>query len=462
MGVMTWFLSHDHAHGCNIGRHVELGPDPGEWQERILHAWNDEIYWHDEVEFFLVTPRPFDLEQNVAAHLLVVQHEQSDSPDGAFLLSLYDSAVHAGHAIRFAFISNKQISHAALVAESDRTVVCSWNDVVCQSWFGWFSLNNIPCLPAHNGYGFMLSVLRQARQEHPHILSLDNLIPIEDQQRIVELLPRGQHPCMPPFVELPMSYNEETLRKELRHWGFDCEIHLCGPHDKAICFIEDDRNHDSTFTYVFINDDVTDSEGVFLHSAPHRLSEIEIMRVLHQMLYQRAVILEHTLLRGSLYKIHFLNVHSNTNDKKQDRTPSPWPMPQPKAYDRSPVTAHLQGLADHAGSYALTLQNSIADLRQLLTSGQGLCQDWTGLELPDHVLQALQTCSPWEPHICLDRLIIYTDGTSSGHRHSIPDKIDSEDTLVDSWAFAVLGERYTTPTDPGGLFFLGWQSQPVL
>ena len=41
--IMTWYLNHDRARRCNIGRPVPLSSDPSEWLDAIARAWHDEL-----------------------------------------------------------------------------------------------------------------------------------------------------------------------------------------------------------------------------------------------------------------------------------------------------------------------------------------------------------------------------------------------------------------------------------
>ena len=57
----------------------------------------------------------------------------------------------------------------------------------------------------------------------------------------------------------------------------------------------------------------------------------------------------------------------------------------------------------------------------------------------------------------LDRLIIYSDGSSLGHAKHLPPLRAEEEGVGDTWAYVVPGERYNPP----GLRFIGWSSQQV-
>ena len=244
--------------------------------------------------------------------------------------------------------------------------------------------------------------------------------------------------------------------------GYDCDVHLLKPHDVAFCIntkIDFDRTN---FTYVFVNVDTKDAQGVFLHSSAANLTEFELMKFLHQLDYKRGVILSDVQVAHKVHRVSFQDAVGTAAQDDKHRLPSPWPPPQPDTYDRTPVSTALNNLHDNDTAFRLKFANDITAVQHLLCSGQDLYQDWEHLDLPQHVKTAIQECSPWEPNIPLHRLVIYTDGSSGVSRHTVPGRIESADTPVDSWAFVVLGERYPEAGEPGALFFLGWQSQPVL
>ena len=85
-----------------------------------------------------------------------------------------------------------------------------------------------------------------------------------------------------------------------------------------------------------------------------------------------------------------------------------------------------------------------------------LCQVTDGLHLPDIVLQALEKLEHLD-HV--ERLVVYTDGSSfSGGSHLSPEQIE-EQLTPDAWAFVVLAEQYDEPTSK--LALLGWKAHQV-
>ena len=88
-----------------------------------------------------------------------------------------------------------------------------------------------------------------------------------------------------------------------------------------------------------------------------------------------------------------------------------------------------------------------------------LPQSLEGLDLPDFVHQAIDGTQCQET---FDRLIIYTDGSSTTNsRLKIPDTGNDPNEVIDSRAFAVLGETYGD-NQPSTIAFLGWHTQQIL
>ena len=462
-GIMTWYLSHEHAHRCNIGRPVVLDEEPTHWRQQISSLWEDEMWPDDPVAYYIVTPKPLDIEHGIAAHVLVVQHEYWDRPDVALLMTLFDSGVSGGRALRFAFIHQPLISHGALLHTCDRDTVCSWQDTRCQSWFGWYELTQRPHIVAHNGYGFNVAIQRAVRTECKHHdqpvrLCLDELLPAVPRSCAVELIAGAHMPHLPPFIVLRADYDAEDVQLELHRWGLTGTFHQVPGHDKVLCMPPDFQPEGNKITYIFANKDPSCSDGTILHSAQHVMTEIEIMKFLYQLGYQRAAVLEHYAIEEHFYQVIYKDVIGNFDDNTIAKPQKAWPMKQSTDFCRAPVTDQLCGLKQNDTQFKLRFHRSIEDVCDLLQSGQSLCTDWQQLDLPPEITAAITACDEWNPQIHLDRLIIYTDGSSSASRHSHPERCDGPDTKVDSWAFVVLGEHY----DSQKIYFLGWQAQPIL
>ena len=464
-GVLTWYLSHAHSRRCNIPRLAPLDEHPAIWGQSILHLWRDQIHPDAAVAFYLVFPEPYDLEQTVAAHLLVVQHENEE--DVAALLTLYDTAVFSGQAIRFAFSSPRIVTHQTLVYEADRAVVCQWDDVQCESWFGWDSLNFHPFIQAQNGYGFTLSVNRGPQRR---VLSLDELLPLEDDlfennhtMGIVSLVAGHSLPLLPPHIEIALPYNHLSVQQELVSWGFRCQVFLFGDHDKALCLEEHYRFPAGSWHYMYVNQDQADAQGAFLHSSQVPMDELAHMQLLLQVGYPKAVVRHVHSLMDQLFRIDFSSqegiVEAPAARLKQ---PKPWPKHCTSWPSASAPMDFLGALPAVKPQRLLSSSYTVQDLSSLLTSSQGiLCDFFEDPQLPSICQDAFRFCSQDATPTC-DRWLIYTDGSSPGpNRHVIPDQPGNPEAILDAWAFLVVGETYSPLPGQSRFSLIGWSAQPI-
>ena len=100
-----------------------------------MHLWRDELVQDMPINYHLATPRPYDLEANIQAHLLIVQPEEFDVQ--AILISMYDNALYGNQAHRFAVLHGPLLTVHDLQHHADREQVCSWTGAQCEAWFGW-------------------------------------------------------------------------------------------------------------------------------------------------------------------------------------------------------------------------------------------------------------------------------------------------------------------------------------
>ena len=132
-----------------------------------------------------------------------------------------------------------------------------------------------------------------------------------------------------------------------------------------------------------------------------------------------------------------------------------WPPPQHGPKGRQPF---YEGPADHSSDQVIDLGVTQKDIQALFVSHEGvLLPDFVGLEVPEEIQHALDSCDAEIPDEALDRLIIYADGSSLGALKHIPPLRAEEEGRGDTWAYVVIGERYNPP----GLKFLGWNAQAV-
>ena len=135
--------------------------------------------------------------------------------------------------------------------------------------------------------------------------------------------------CRSFTTAVAFSINDQAFVEELRHWGHQVEAILCGSHAKAAVF-HPTKAGDPYYHFVFCNEDLTDGEGAFLHSSQTDMSDHDLMKLLYQLGYRRAVILNRDVLNGSLRRM-FFKIQTIQMSKRSLRVkePTPWPLTEP-------------------------------------------------------------------------------------------------------------------------------------
>ena len=495
----TWYLSDRTMHRCNLPRPIGLLDDHDRWHRRIAELWHDMIDQDSMLYFYLVHPDPPSsiTEQHVAGHIILAQHLRPHQRATHMTVIRADLA-DAPH-IAWAMICRHRANKAIIYGWHLVTAVCPpmapRNKCTCRT--GDQEILDGDEIDLHNGQSVYTLVERahkaveplSVREQHligtaaarrspdfapapeptdegdypgvieftpgatssgsPVQLCLSQLIPDVPKTCIVRLIQGSAAEHFPPFVEVEHGYSAAALATELAAWGHHCKVFLLQPHDVAFCISEDWQPLPSTWHYLYVNEDASDGQGTFAHTAEETMDELAHMKLLHQCGYNRAAIIACEPQYAQLYLIRFQDVKATIAPRRhRDREATPWPAPQPLQTDFSKVSDLMTSLPPGNDNYVLQFQNKPQDIVALLNSSQGvLCQDITYLELPDEVRQHVahtplaQKVGPFDHY---DRLVVYTDGSSQAKlRRSIPDRPDDPASGVDSWAFVVLGEVYT-------------------
>eukprot|EP00435_Cladocopium_sp_Y103_P023500 s582_g5.t1 len=265
------------------------------------------------------------------------------------------------------------------------------------------------------------------------------------------------HHLVPDYIELPGIYSAQNATLELASWGLVCTTFLCGAHDTVFAHFgtTPDAN---LFEYVLCGPGPMAMPAVFYRYDFHPLDEHDHMKYLHRKGFTKAVLLHCEQWDSNLTCIHFDDVQPQFDVRAQVHRPrTPWPTRQPVHQ----ATGTLLPVPELSGtSLRCLLQVDLNVLTDIQRDHHAtLWTDYTILDLPDFIRQALDQCGPVER---CDRYVIFTDGSSqTSHRHRPPEWIAEHD-LSDSWAFAVFAEQYATDHQPSQLQFLGFQCQQVL
>ena len=274
------------------------------------------------------------------------------------------------------------------------------------------------------------------------------------------------HRSLPDVLELPFPGTVEQATMELRHWGHELLLLDCWPQALFACFPIDEGNvREGHHQYLMCrHEQVPEEEDqIITHSAHSELPDIDLLRLLCQLGYDRAVILCRHSIRPGWTKVVFSHQPPSQPDRQQTKLPGVWPPPF------LPLTGTTQPLFDFpidrhpAGQCQLLNGVTAQDLRGFFGSGRDiLCRDFHCIDLPDNLSEALCPYSSVEPMPDLpeyDRILIFTDGTSTPAMRRLPPEQADEIGLPDAWAYIVVGVR-GEPDHPQ-FYPLGWTAQVV-
>ena len=491
----VWYVSSDRMHRCDRSRHVGLLADHQSWLRRIAELWNDIIDPKFPLMFSLVHPEPPTsvTSGGVAGHIILSQHLRPH--ECATHMTVTRADLREMPHIVWAMVARRHTNKAAIFGWHLVTAVCPpmapRNRCTC--WSGAHEIRDRDDVNLHNGQGIHTLVERTARAADPgsarfrnlvataserregdiepaeeetpgdyfgivefaptlpdsdehrrHTLQLTALIPEVPQTTIVRLIQSHWIAGFPPYIEVPIEYDESSIAQELSAWGHNCQTQILRPHDVAFCLpVLHEPGHDVYILYA--NDDVLDGEGAFAHASDHQWSDLEHMKFLHSLGYFRAAITSSVLISPHLQFVRFQDVSAKMfQELKTPRQPTPWPAVQPLQTNWSRVSRKFDALATAHERYELGLARSIEDIKSLLTSSlDSRFTDTAHLELPEIARTAIDSIPVASSEQQFDRLVIYTDGSSKAQmRRTVPDRPDDPKSGVDTWTFLVLGETY--------------------
>ena len=504
----TWLVDHSGAfRHCTRPRNVRLGSDFTAWEAQIRNLWIDELVGQPILEYHLVSPNPPRRENNVAGHIIVIQH--ADETMVTSLVSVIDTTLRSQHGRiqRMAVTTHEHIYLETLLDVVGYAQAClpENSPKVCRAWYHDERMLVQRPLPGRSGYGIIINVhlrtrpgrmatnllqlsatlssgptsnpdgerLTQGQVAHtpgpPRIqIQLEQLLQEEDHhdRRPLRLI-KGHDEVspLPTFIDVETPVMRESVQHELRCFGHDCDVWLLGAGTLAICFpsewehkcIDEKMTH---FVFVEMNGDEASIDPVhYLHSDDSLKIDdnIGLMRFLHQLGHEKAVILTTIQHCNHLIEVRF-TVSLGTMEAKATAAPKPstWPSRQPvgptcKMYDPTmAVQGHFDCLLDLGA-------NSDQLLSFFEHSSYGdLCQLTDEIDLPEITIEAIGSLQQLER---FDRLIIYTDGSSHSSNLRLAPELIEERSVPDAWSFVVLGEQYTD--DGSSLALLGWKAHQV-
>jgi hypothetical protein len=291
-------------------------------------------------------------------------------------------------------------------------------------------------------------------------LSLDTLIPVYEVAKVKAADPAQP---LPHYIEIPKDSAEPGVAQELKQRGLTSPVYAFGECGDFLYYNIEETDEASGIHYMLCHDDLQDEQGSILHTDDKILSDQEIMSLLHRMDYERAVVLSHEMLLLRLRRVRFWNCKpTQQSEDSAKRCRTAWPARPAVDWTQGPLfNFDLNVKGNCPPSCFVDTPFTSEDIQELLQAGNdALCTDFTGLDLPPYIEEALTSTVPGDLHDHWDRLLIFTDGSSqTKNKHFTPEFADAM-TMPDTWAMLVLGERYTTASD-SVIIPIGWAAHPV-
>ena len=294
----------------------------------------------------------------------------------------------------------------------------------------------------------------------PIQLSLDQLIP---NTEVVKLKAAVQEQILPTYVEIMRNTSEQGAQLELQHWGSNCTVYRFGLRDEYLCIDPQHPVATDNIHYLLCHDDLADEEGSILHSSTSVLTTNDLMKLLYQLQYTRAVIISEEELTPCWRRIRFLNCQpAQQQDHTKPRLRTPWPAPHGQHWEQRPLydLDAVQELDPQISCIVRTpfTKDDLIELTQAAIDV--LCTDFSGHDLPDFIAEALLQHGVGDLHDNWDRWLIFTDGSSqTKHKHHTPEYADAMHQ-PDTWAMLLLGEKYEV-NGTNKIVPIGWMSHPV-
>lgn len=481
----TWYTDHVRYRHCQQPRPIRLLAPPWNWPDQIAEAWDDWVDPDAILDIYLVRPHPRVGSRGAAErvpHVIIVQHAAAgfSSVHITVVDTLESGNLPRENVMVVPAALNKDIFYDLLGIGHERMVTSL---IDCMVYHGELEVAHDTLFPAQHGFSFIvvLNHLRDiitraaasrssASSSHLNLLQKD----VKRQTILLDELtaPQGSDRAVidkeavrivwgqaaaphPQYIEVPRDAAVEQLKEELTSWGVHGQIVDCRERNCAVCLPHAAELSDG-WHYVFVNLDLNDPGELFLHTAQKPLTMQEVMAHLHGLGYWRAVLHHQVVVYEQVFKISFKDqiVQMQQRPKKQ-KGDAVWPAPQSVRQWIGPFFHECK--AFHS-QHLIDIGIATDDIHELFQSHDDLLQtSFEGVQLPAELQSAIDACNPELPMEEIDRLLIYTDGSSMGDAKHLPPLRAEEEGKGDTWAMLILGERY----DPPGLRIVGWSAQQV-
>ena len=348
--VSAFFVNHNDPFArCDNGRLVHLDAHFDTWEETLRQAWQDRLHPTQPLSFYIVTPPPFDIEEGLAAFVILVQDPQPHLATS--FISVYDIGHLRG---RSAVTTLQTISHSQLVHAMGFQQACTGPLAVfhCEFWTRETRIQDDDPYWSSSGLALyaqlqpIISSLTTAQtspserlthgqvaQTHgPQGEILDTCESIaSDIQIPFKLIWLQSTPCAIEEVIMSQTAIEADFEQLLAGLGHQVHVYFMGSAGQVLCVPIAWKPAESEIAYIYVTQTCHDTDANFIHVATGPLLEIDHMRVLHKAGYIRAVILSEQALRTGLVKIQYQNNQPTLEEMAQKlKPPNQWPLPLPR------------------------------------------------------------------------------------------------------------------------------------
>eukprot|EP00435_Cladocopium_sp_Y103_P063399 s121_g25.t1 len=485
--VHTWFVDHGrNLLHCEHSRSVRLYEDFSQWRDIIQRLWYDYVSSSDPLEMYVVSPAPPGHVSQACGHVIVIQN-----PHPQLITNLLTAFMHergpVGPALQLAATMHEHVYMERIIEGLGYASHCLSESPThhCEVWYGMHALTRGQPWPGRSGMG-LVAHLRPVALHAPVLLQLSAMLnpSPQDQARLtqgtvahapgpwqpfsvppfqgdppaaqyaVEIIPASRQ--YPSFIELDVPPSAASVEFELAKWGHQVMAIDCHPHNKFFCCAPDELS--DLHHFLFVHMDLDDINGCFAHTDDPGLTDIQLMKLLCQFGYDRAVIFERHSFGRAWTKVSFSHqepLQAPAQSVKRARTP--WPPPQLATIPAHHKMIDLQLVDELQSQTVLRTGFTVDDLRDLFASGIDiLCHDYHLFELPPEIAQYFDIDPTARPALTsFDRLLIYTDGSSRPEGRRLPPLRADELGLQDTWACLILGEKADV------VHPLGWMAHPV-
>ena len=484
--VTTWFVDqfHQQLHTCWVPRQVQLRGDYNHWEATLQSAWQDLRLPGAPFLIHVVQPTPVNMGTETAAHVILIQNPLDALTSS--IVTFFNLERHAdGPTRQFAITTQEGIllEHLIYGLGLEGRCLLPGASSICTATSGSQHLHLGRPYPGGDGTGITLWMRRRTIQDGPP--QATSLIQIrarlqhrgsrrlthglvahthgprtsqDPEHRIpLRIIKAGEHSAAAPsFVDIPSPITEEGVLEELATFGLHGTVSILSDAFTVLWWPSSFINEASCNTWVFLS--LNEPFECILHtpSPQEPEDEINFMRLLHQLGYEKAVIRDPIPHRSGILEIPFTEtVGALQMTEGKCKVLPPWPEPQ-RQIPQGPM--YHDNPDPQQPQCCLDCEITNEDILQFFQSSRStLCTSFEGIELPDFCNERLQNMAT---NRSFDRLVIYTDGSSQSRFKHIAPLLNEEIGVPDSWCFLVLGENYL-PNSKQELTLIGWSAHQV-